>query len=751
LGAMQKSTQPLKTGFTALYKNFWPLSMVGAYSLLLFAPHTIGNIHARLIISQFVVFILPGLLAYKLAFTKHGHDIYQRLVLSFLLSCFVFIVTGSIAYFFRVPLVLYMKFLLSCFIICTFILLKRGPRVESGAFYISKKSIFDFAVLLTTGIVVYFFSGTHASLVRADAIDHLANIIKIADSGIITPITPLLKEAGLTANYLYSPYYLILAVIKRLSAANQYVVWHHLPKVIIFFLPVCYYTLVYVAFKDRCIAYFAFAFVLGLYLADYYWYSIAYPYPRRFNREILTPVFYIFLIRYFRNYKKKGLILLVISSIVLVMFHPTGVPFIFFSGLSCLLLLSIFQDGIKHFKPMLLPFIIIFFTLLPYLIRLLMEPLLYHFMKITPSLYTDKIIKDTFSNLFMFGPTPFFTSDYLFAYLVVIYLIFTQSCSAVTFVMFSALMVVPIFLLFPPFATLFSQIFPPRIFSRLRDICIRPFFSICFLFLLSYYGVKYLRRLKENQKNSNVYWTGVVLLTGINTYCIINFFWVRQSWVSTDILCSMTLTGLTARSILVIMAIISAILFYYFNKKKSFNSMDSFAFDCRKKSHLLMVLFLPLAISTIYLLPNFREKARITPQVHHIHYGGYLLDENYIPKLLEYISTHEKPLSVTIIAKDRDESYLLSQYIPQFTLYGERIYTLPNDEINKRFSKEVIDRIYDDNVSTDNTMALINKYKINYIIAHNDQHKKFAKIKTNFKLVSQDNDIYLYKIGDNRL
>ncbi len=321
-----------------IYRNIGIIAMLGGYALLLSNPYAIDSPHARVIISEFIVFILPGYILYRLAFNKLTYDFYERMTLYFLLSCLVFTVTGSCAYFFKAPLSLYMNFLLFLFTILSLFLLYRDTiRNNPAEETISASDIFNLCLLIVTGIFVYLFT-YKGGVVEYDGIDHLANVVKIADSGIIRPENPFFRESGLQIAYLYSPYYLMLAVITNLSSTPVFVMWHHLPKIIMFFLPICYYSLAKTAFGDKKIAYFAFIFIVGLIFADYYWHSISLPYPRKFCREILIPIFYIVLIKYFQGFNRDDIPLLVIATVVIIMFHPFGTLFVFFP---CLLYLIV--------------------------------------------------------------------------------------------------------------------------------------------------------------------------------------------------------------------------------------------------------------------------------------------------------------------------------------------------------------------------------------------------------------------------
>jgi hypothetical protein len=296
---------------------------------------------------------------------------------------------------------------------------------------------------------------------------------------------------------------------------------------------------------------------------------------------------------------------------------------------------------------------------------------------------------------------------------------------------------------------LFSKFLSVNVMARVREITITPFFYICFLFFLSLYGIKYLQRLRESKKTDKLYWLGIIFLIGLNTYFINRCFWVKQLLVGRDTLISILIQGVTYRILLVILSIISLSLFLRFNRKKIFASEKSFTLNLGP--HLLAVLFVPLILSTIYRIPQIIEKTKVTQQVDHTNIGGYSLNGDYIPKLLEYISSREKPRSVIVITKAQRERWQIPQFIPQFTLYYGRTNFLKVPKAELQRKKEALENIYDENVSMDKTLSLIYENEINYIIAHDEQHKKFENGKDNFKLAYLDltnhgKKIYLYKV-----
>jgi len=724
-----------RTGFSIFLKNFWLLGMFAAYLVLSFSSSTL-NPHARTVISQFIVFSLPGFLVYKLWFAEHSDDLYEKIVFSFLLSCFVFLVIGTIGYFFKLSLALSMNALLIFFILSVSFILSRD---EPGS---CENSFISFFVLAATGILAYAAASAGPNPAD-DSLFHIANIVKISNSGIITPDGPFSKGIGPDIKYFYCHFYVILAVIKKLSLTGPLVVWYHLPKVILFFAPLCYYTLAKTIFKDKRAAYFACFFVIGMIIAGYYKRSIGHPYPRRFNHEILIPIFYITFIRYFQSHKIKNLVLLVISTMVIIMFHPSGAPFIFFNGILYLSMLLFFKDGFKNIKSRISAFIFIAVANIPYLlsIKLGFPNKLIGRMK---SGYPGALTKMVTKNMFIIDMEPFFSVDNLICCLVLLCMVIASGCSELTLIMLASFMVIPVFLFFPPFATFFSKLFTPNMLKRMHDIPIRPLFFIFFLIIISFYAVKLL----ERNKKYNFF---IFLPILINSYLIHKYFWVPQ--IGMDVVALFACVKLERfHSIFLGLTALLLPLYYYTNKGKCLVSVQNPS-ACKffsKDSRFLLILFIPLLINTVFLLHKKIDSMSFESRVFYHNPNKLILNKDYIPGHLQYISSHEKPRSVIVLTEDGIESQEVSLFIPQFIFNSPRL-ALTNASLSLEEVKrlqETSKKIYDDNFSIDKTLNFIYDDQIDYIVDHHSKgHKKFGENEKNFRLVYIDKEVSLYYVN----
>jgi hypothetical protein len=128
----------------------------------------------------------------------------------------------------------------------------------------------------------------------------------------------------------------------------------------------------------------------------------------------------------------------------------------------------------------------------------------------------------------------------------------------------------------------------------------------------------------------------------------------------------------------------------------------------------------------------------------------YVLNEDYIPKHLQYINNHEKPRTSIVLAENSWESHEVSMFIPQFIfnpLYGN--WTTPNIPHTARAERQKITKnIYDDNFPLNKTIKYIYENGINYIIDRSQMgHRKFLENKNYFNLVYQDKEVNLFKIA----
>jgi hypothetical protein len=612
-------------------------------------------------------------------------------------------------------------------------------------------AIWDYVVLFVIAVFAYVYTCDGPLVGKHDAVDHIAVAIKITESGVIAPYNPFLKGIGPMASYLYAPYHVILALIKQLSASNRLIMWHHTSKIIFFFLPVCYYTLIKVAFKSKEFAYFALFFILGLIFSDYFRHALEMPFPRRYLRELLIPIYYVILIRYFRKQGGNDLILLVISTMVLGMYHLTGLLFVSLNGLVYLFLFFTFKDRKEVIKKISVAYILILIFNLPYALAMLINSPVGQTIANVRNFATGlPLLRFAERGIYIFRPIEFFSTDTVFGYLAIIFLIITQSNSALTLIMFAALIFVPLITHFPPIVYFLVKLTGTLPVYRLTDISIRPFFSISLIILFIFYVLKYLERRQIKQRNCGVYWLMLVTIMGISTYLIYRYFWVRQILYYPDLLVSSSLQGLS-KALPILLMLIASVLYYKKNREKTFETKETISFDLKDRSHFVAVLFIPLILNSFNTLPKFISKAGITPVIKTTNTGGYTLDENHIPKLFEYINNHEKPNSVIILfnwqvpfKKGYYESFELAQFIPQYVYHRLWSSYIPYEEMIER--RETAGKIYDSEVSMNETLRLIYEGEIDYIVAHGDDHKKFSRMKDNLLLVSQDKDIYLYKV-----
>jgi hypothetical protein len=212
---------------------------------------------------------------------------------------------------------------------------------------------------------------------------------------------------------------------------------------------------------------------------------------------------------------------------------------------------------------------------------------------------------------------------------------------------------------------------------------------------------------------------GILLIIAVNTFVVRQFFWYKPDCRQVAVFVRMLLP-FGYKIALMILTAISFPLFYYFNRNKNFISKETFCFNETNDFHFGLVLFAPLILNTIFLLPRIKDDIRIKPDIplNYVWQRKFEWNEDYIPKHLEYISSHEKPHSVVVLAKDPVESREISTLIPQYTFntVPDSSPMLSLEDIKSR--PKITNMIYDDNLPPDKTVDIINEKKIAYIIDH---------------------------------
>ena len=321
------------------------------------------------------VFFIPGYLTFKLFFNDHRSNILYKLSLIIAISLSIFIITILISYFFKLSylqLILLISFIdLILIILPGIISYKKIPLIKER----SNKDIFTVYILIII-IILTSLIAIYGLAITTDSMAEFPCIREASGQKNIIFTCPFYKNGFEYTLYKYNTLPIIYSLFSKMTGLDVIQVWYFLSILFTFTIIISFCFFIASLFNNYLLEIFSFTIFISFFcLAEGLWIFRTSPYYMIVTNFILLPNALSLFFNYLKERKKRYLLLFILLSISIGAIHLFAI-FLPLLAISSYLFINLFfkdKEKIKDAILFLFP-IIIFIIILIILKNLAFTP-----------------------------------------------------------------------------------------------------------------------------------------------------------------------------------------------------------------------------------------------------------------------------------------------------------------------------------------------------------------------------------------